>query len=383
MGKFVPLLLANFTRHKLRTLLTIFSIVIAFLLFCYLAAISKAFELGISIADADRLITRDKVSLLRLLPASYEGRIEKIGGVTDATHATWLGGIYKEPRNMFPQVAVKPEEFLRMYPRFIVKPEQLKALLNTRTGTIVGRTTADRFGWNVGDRVPLQATFWFPKNGNTWIFDIVGIYEGADGVDKSLFIFRYDYLEENKHDNRGMVGWYYVRVKDPRNSAAIAKLVDQEFENSPYETKTETEAAFISGVSSQIGNIALILQVILAAVFFTLLLVTANTMAQSVRERISELGLMKAIGFSDGDVLSLVLAESFAIAVVGGGLGLFLGWFAVASGDPTKGYLSMWFMPPASLVTGFALVLLLGLLAGLIPAIQAMRLNTVDALRRE
>ena len=383
--KFLPLLFSNFKRHKLRTILTILSIVVAFVLFGYLAAIRKAFELGVSVAGQDRLIVRHKVSLIQLLPASYEAQIERLDGIVDATHATWFGGIYQEPKNFFGQIAVKPEEFMAMYPEFKLPKEQMDAWLTTRTGAIVGRTTADRFNFRVGQKIPIQATFWRPLDGSsTWTFDLVGIYEGSKETDTSNFFFRHDYLEESKRNfGRGLIGWYYIKVEDPDRAAEIAKKVDALFENSPAETKTETEGAFVQGFADQIGNIGAIIRAILSAVFFTILLVAGNTMAQTVRERIAELGVMKAIGFTDAQVLGFVLAESLLIALIGGGLGLTLGWLAVQGGDPTNGALPIFFLPPRDLVIGVIFIIALGLLTGLLPALQAMRLNTVEALRRE
>jgi putative ABC transport system permease protein len=383
--KFLALLFANFKRHKLRTLLTVLSIVVAFILFAYLAAIRKAFEMGVSVAGQDRLVVRHKVSLIQLLPASYEADIEKIDGVEDATHGTWFGGIYQDPKNFFGQIAVNPQEFMRMYPEFKLPPDQMKAWLSSRTAAVVGRTTANRFRWKVGQKIPLQATVWRPKAGGmTWTFDLVGIYDGeSKETDTSNFLFRSDYLQENNVWGAGQVGWYYIRVADPNRAEEVARKVDQQFANSPAETKTETEGAFVKGFAEQMGNIGAIIRAILTAVFITILLVAGNTMAQSVRERISELGVMKAIGFTDTQVLGFVLAESLLIAVIGGAVGLLIGWTLVSAGDPTRGALPIFFFPPRDIIIGGVIAVLLGLLTGLLPAVQAMRLNAVEALRRE
>ena len=383
--KFLPLLFSNFKRHKLRTSLTVLSIIVAFILFGYLAAIRKAFDMGVSVAGQDRLVVRHKVSLIQLLPASYEAEMEKIEGVADATHNTWFGGVYQEPRNFFAQIAVEPEEFLKMYPEFLMPQDQKDAFIKTRTAAIVGRVTAERFGFKVGQKVPLQATIWRPKaGGNTWTFDLVGIFDGKhQETDTSGFYFHSDYLQENNVFGAGQVGWYMIKVKDPGQAEQVAKRVDEHFANSPAETRTETEGAFVKGFAEQMGNIGAIVRAILTAVFFTILLVAGNTMAQSVRERINELGVMKAIGFTDTMVLAFVLFESLVVAIIGGAIGLTLAWFAIAAGDPTNGALPIFFFPPADLAMGVVFALLLGLVTGLIPAIQAMRLNTVDALRRE
>jgi len=382
--RFIRLVLANFKRHKLRTLLTILSIMVAFVLFAYLAAIRTAFSMGVSMAGADRLIVRHKVSLIQLLPASYEQEIERIDGVSDATHATWFGAIYKDPKNFFGQMPVKPEEFMRMYPEFKLPKEQMDAWLKTRTGAIAGRTTAKRFGWKVGDKIPLMATYWRSKQGDRlWTFDLVGIYDGAPETDTSNFFFRFDYFDEMRRGGQGQVGWYYIRVKDPKHAEDVAKRVDEHFANSPYETKTETEKAFVKGFAEQAGNIGAIVMAILTAVFFTILLVAGNTMAQAVRERMSELGVLKAIGFTDGQVLWLVLSEALIIAIIGGGIGIVLGYFAVKAGDPTGGALPVFIMPVRDRIIGALFIIALGIISGFLPALQALRLNPVDALRRE
>jgi putative ABC transport system permease protein len=383
--KFLRLVLPNFKRHKLRTLLTIFSVIVAFILFAYLGAIRNAFSYGVSVAGADRLIVRHKVSLIQLLPQSYEAQIERVEGVADATHATWFGAIYKDPKNFFGQMPVKPEEFMRMYPEFKLPPEQMQAWLKTRTGAIAGRTTANRFGWKVGDKIPLMATYWRSKEKNSqlWTFDLVGIYDGSPETDTSNFFFRHDYFDEMRRGGQGQVGWFYIRVKDPKNAEAVAKAVDAVFENSPAETKTETEKAFVKGFAEQAGNIGAIVIWILTAVFFTILLVAGNTMAQSVRERMSELGVLKAIGYTDPQVLMLVLTEALLIAVIGGGIGLVIGYLAVKGGDPTGGALPVFIVPTADLILGVVCVFLLGIVSGALPAWYALRLNPVEALRRE
>jgi putative ABC transport system permease protein len=381
--KFLHLIWGNLTRHKLRTSLTLLSILVAFVLFGFLCAVKQALVGGVALAGADRLIVRHKVSIIQLLPESYQPRMERIPGVAAATHQTWFGGIYQDPKNFFMQCPVVPEQFMAMFPEFILPPEQLKAWLATRTGAIVGRKTAERFHWKIGDQIPIMSPIWLRK---PWVFDLVGIYDGVkEGTDTTSMFFRYDYFDEaRKAQNwgQGQVGWYTIRVKDPAQAAAVAAAVDQEFENSPAETKTEPEGAFAQGFANQIGNIAFIVAGILGAVFFTILLVTGSTMSQAVRERIGELGVLKAIGFTNGQVLSLVLAESCLLTVAGGGLGLVLAWGLTARGDPTGGMLPMFFFPGRDIVLGFALSLALGLVTGLLPAQQAMRLRIADALRR-
>jgi len=383
--KFFHLIWSNLKRKKLRTSLTLLSILVAFVLFGFLSSIQQALVGGVEMAGADRLIVRHKVSIIQLLPESYKARMERIPGVTLATHQTWFGGIYQDPKNFFMQNPVVPEEFLAMHPEFILSPEQKQAWLQTRTGAIVGRKTADRFHWKIGDKVPIQSSIWSQEDGSrNWEFDIVGIYDGdKKETDTTPLFFRYDYFDEARQPGaKGLVGWYSIRVKDPAQAAEVAKLVDQEFENSSAETKTEPEGAFVQAWASQIGNIVLIVAAILGAVFFTILLVTGNTMAQAVRERTGELGVLKAIGFTNGQIVGLVLAESCLLTVLGGVLGLGLAWLVISHGDPTGGLLPLFSFPARDLLVGFGISLVLGLITGIFPALQAMRLRVADALRR-
>ncbi len=384
--KYLHLIFSNLKRKKTRTFLTAASILIAFVLFGYLAAVRNALERGVSLAGSDRLVVRHKVSLIQLLPEAYEMRMERIEGVVDATHITWFGGVYQEPTNFFAQFPVRPDEYLAMYPEFLLPEEQVEAWRRTRTGAVVGRTIAERFGWEIGDRVPLQATIWSKRDGTrTWDFDIVGIYDGADpSTDTTQFLFRYDYFDEARIEaGRGQVGWFTVRVGDPDRSAELAQAIDAEFANSAAEVQAQTELAFLQGFAKQIGNISTILMAVLSAVFFTILLVAGNTMGQVVRERVSEIGVLKALGFTHRQVLGMVLGESCLLSVIGGGAGLALALFLISFGDPTGGALPIFVFPTPALALGLMLTLALGVAAGLLPAWQALRLQAVDALRRK
>jgi putative ABC transport system permease protein len=283
------------------------------------------------------------------------------------------------------QNPVVPEEFLDMHPEIVLAPEQKKAWLETRTGAIVGRKTADRFHWKIGDKVPLSS-FWAKEDGSRlWEFDIAGIYDGdKKETDTTPMFFRYDYFDEARRSGaKGLVGWYIIRVKDPTQAADVAKRVDQEFENSSAETKTEPEGAFVQAWMSQIGNIVLIVAAILGAVFFTILLVTGNTMSQAVRERTGELGVLKAIGFSNAQVMSLVLAESCLLTTLGGVLGLGLACLMVpVMAKALAGLLPLFSLPTHDLFIGLGFSVALGLITGIFPALQAMRLRVADALRR-
>jgi putative ABC transport system permease protein len=382
--KFLYLIWSNLKRKKLRTILTLLSIVVAFILFGFLSAIKQALAGGVAMAGQNRLVVRHKVSIIQSLPQSYKARMERIPGVALATHETWFGGVYQDPKNFFAQMPVIPEEFLDMWPENILPPDQKQAWLQTRTGAIVGRKTAERFHWKVGDRVPIQSSIWTKTDGSRlWEFDIVGIFDGSNkNTDTTPLFFRYDHFDEARVWSKGQVGWYVVRIKDPEQAGEVAKLIDKEFENSAWETKTEPEGAFLQAWAKQIGDITTITASILSAVFFTILLVTGNTMSQSVRERTGELGVLKALGFTSGQTLSLVLAESCLLAVLGGGIGLGVALMLISRGDPTGGMLPLFYFPTLDVLAGVGFSLALGVVAGIFPALQAMRLRVADALRR-
>jgi putative ABC transport system permease protein len=378
------LIWSNLKRKKLRTILTFLSIFVAFLLYGLLCTIKTAFTVGVTMAGADRLIVRHKVSLIMNLPVSYGPRMERIPGVDAVMHWTWFNGIYQnEPKNFFGTFPVNPEDFLGMYPEYKVPQEQKQAWFKDRTGALVGRSLAERFKWKIGDQVQLNSPIWPRKGGEAWVFQIDGIYEGAKKqTDTSGFFFHYDYFDEGRAYGEGLVGWYVVRVKDPAHATEVARAIDAEFANSPYETKAEPEGAFAQGFVQQMGNIGAILIAVLSAVFFTILLVAGNTMAQAVRERTQELGVLKAMGFTNGLVLSLVLLESFLLAAIGGLAGLGAAWLITSRGSPVPSLLPVFYLPPEYILLGVGFVLALGALAGILPAVQAMRLRIADALRR-
>lgn len=381
--KFLPLILANLRRKKVRTLLTLLSVLVAFLLYGYLSAIRAAFNAGVSVAGADRLVARHKVSIVQLLPITYKARIQGMPGVARVAYSVWFGGIYQKPANFFPQMVVDPSDYLAIFDDFLLPQKQKRAWLASRTAVVVGRTTADRFGWKIGDRIPLQATVWPAKSGQTWEFDLAGIYDGAKkGTDTTQMLIRYDYFDENRIYGQGYVGWYIIRVADPADAPRLCRRIDAEFANSSAETRTESEKAFVQGFAEQVGDIGKIMMAILSAVFFTILLVAGNTMAQAVRERREELGVLKAIGFSNVGVLALVLAESLALSGVGGLAGLGLAWALISRGDPTHGTLPLFYLPPSDVAIGVLFILALGLVTGIMPALEAMRLNVAGALRR-
>jgi putative ABC transport system permease protein len=380
--KFLPLLWSSLWRKKIRTIFTLLSVFVAFLLFGLLMTIRGAFSFGVDIAGLDRLVLIHKVSLIMPLPVSYKERLAATEGVSLVSHQSWFGGVYQDPSNFFAQMVVEPEPFMKIYPEFKIPPDQVKAWLADRQGAVVGVDLAKRFGWKIGDRIPITGTIWQPKQGQVWEFNIVGLYDGDQGVDKTQFFFRYDYLDENRRQGDGLVGWYVVKIADPSQAQQMGAKFDAMFANSSAETKTTTEKGFVEGFAKQVGDIGAIMIAILIAVLFTMLLVAANTMAQSVRERTSEMGVLKTLGFSNAAVLTLILSESVLIAVIGGALGLGAAWLIVQQGDPTNGMLPIFVLPPRDVAIGAVMVVVLGLIAGALPAFNAMNLKITDALRR-
>jgi putative ABC transport system permease protein len=383
--KYFRLVWKNTWRKKIRTSLTILSVFVAFLLFALLSAIGYAFKSGEDAADAERLVVIDKVSLINPLPISYQNRIASTAGVYSVTHASWFGGFYQDPRNQFGQFPTDPYAYFAMYPELSMPEEQMEAWAKNRTGAVIGREIAEQYDIKVGDRIPLQATIWTKADGGrTWEFVIEGIFSTDDPRGSSAYmLFHYDYFDEARAFGQGTVGWYILRIDSGSDAVQVANAIDLQFANSPNETETSTEAAFAQSFAKQFGNIALIVTLILGAVFFTLLLVSGNTMSQSVRERISELAVLKTLGFEDRSVLALVLSESILIMMMGGLLGLLTGWMLVQGAAQAIGaFLPGIFLSPQAILTALAIMIGAGIIAGIFPAVKAMRLTIVDALAR-
>jgi putative ABC transport system permease protein len=386
--KFFPIVWRNLLRRKFRTVFTIAAVFFAFMLFGVLMAIKSAFGMNLQLAGQERLMTIDKVSIINPLPASYELRIRQVKGVTDITHANWFGGYYQDVRNQFASFATDPESWLRIYKNEYELPDdQKKAFIADRTGAVIGIDTAKKYGFKVGQKIPINGTIYRRPDGGPWEFTVDGIYDShIKGADKTQLLFNYLYLRETIPEQSGFrdkYNWYVLTVDNPDRSAEIAGAIDTMFENSPSETKTNTEKAFVSDWAKQIGDIGQIMMWIVGMAMFTILLVTGNTMAQAIRERTNELAVLKTLGFPDGRILWMVLAESILIAIAGGATGLALSYVLItAAGDPTGGLLPAFYFPTASVALGLLLVLALGVASGLLPAWQAGRLRIVDALRR-
>ncbi len=378
--KYARLMLANLFRKKIRTILTIGSFAIALLLFGILAAVRLAFNQGADVAGVDRLVVRNKTSIIQPLPFAYRDRLLRIPGVKEATFLNWFGGTYQDERNFFPQMAIDVPTYRKVVTDIGVTDNEWNAFAADRQGAIVGESVAQRFHWKVGDHIPIKGVIFQ----GAWEFNLYGISKGEGAAGSILpFFFHEDYLEERRTFGKGTVGWYVVRIENPDNAARISKEIDREFGNSPFETKSDSEKEFAASWAKQLGNIKLIIMSIGAVVFVTLLLVTGNTMATAIRERVRELAVLKAIGYSDRFVLWLVLAEGLAIAMFGGVLGLLM----AAGIMPGLSRALAGLLPPLILLKrdtaiGLALALGAGVLSTILPATSAMRLRVVDALRR-
>lgn len=384
--KYLHLVWAALFRRKTRTILTLVSIIAAFLLFGLLDAVRTSFEqAGQSANGAQRLQTGSKLSFIQTLPQSLEAQIAAVPGVKTVTYANWFGGAYQDPHNQVFSFAVEPN-YLDLYPEIAVSEAERKAFDNTRTGALVGEGLAAKYKWKVGDKIPLQSTIFPDKSGSkNWSFDVVGILHSTDkkaaGFFDQMFLLNWKYFDETTPYNRGQVGWYVTRVTDVNQADRVAKAIDAISSNSDHETRTQTEQAATASWMKQLADIGLIVGSIMGAVFFTLLLLSGNTMMQAVRERTGELAVLKTIGFSNGSVLAMVLAESVLLLVLGGliGLGIASALIPVVSAG-SGGMLNLPTVGASSWILGVVLMAVIGLLVGSLPAWSAMRLNIVDAL---
>jgi len=381
--KYLHLIWAALFRSRTRTLLTLLSVVAAFLLFGMLDAVRVAFNSSANVAGYDRLVVASRLSITQMLPVRLESQIERVPGVEKAVRMAWFGGIYRDQRNFFPNMSTGPG-FFELYPEYEISPAHLRAFESTRNGAVVGEALARRYGWKVGDTIPLQATIFPTRGSNDWQFKLVGLYRVKDtkrrGEENALY-FRWDYFNESNDFVKDRVGWWMVKLADPDQADRVARAIDKLSENSDHETKTQTEQAFNQAFVKQFADIGMIVTSIMAAVFFTLVLLTGNTMAQAVRERIPELAVLKTIGFSNRSVLWLVLAESILLIGLGGAIGLGLASVLIAGvAASSNGMIQLDTVPPETWAMGVALMLGIGLIVGLLPALRAMRLNIVDAL---
>jgi putative ABC transport system permease protein len=383
--RYLPLLWAGLFRKKTRTILTLSSIVVAFTLFGLLQAVEVAFESGADTADAKRLLTTARYSIIEPLPMAYQRRIEQVPGVVGVAFADWFGAKYQNESNAFPVFAVDPARYLDMYPEFTVSRAHREAFIKTRTGALAGQRLVDRFGWKVGQKLPISSEIHAKTDGNLdWEFDLVGVLDAEDPAvrgNTDLVLINVAYFDEARRSGRGKTGWYIVRVADATRARAISAAIDAGFMNSPDETKTQPEREFALGFAKQIGDIGALVTRILIAVFFTILILTGNTMAQSIRERIPELAILKTLGFSDGKVTALVLAEAVLLLVLGGGIGMGAAVAAMpALNRSTGGRFPPLFVGAETWLLAAAVAAVVALCIGLPPALRANRLKIVDAL---
>jgi putative ABC transport system permease protein len=381
--KYFSLILASLFRSRTRTLLTLLSVVAAFLLFGMLDSVRVAFNSGNSVDGANRLIVASRLSITQSLPVRLLPQIEAVPGVRKATYAMWFGGIYRDPKDFFPNFSVA-DNYFDVYTDFVVPPEQLKAFKENRTGAAVGEALAKKFGWKLGDTIPLQATI-FPRNGsNDWPLQVSAIFRAKDrknaGAENQLML-HWKYFDESNDYIKSQVSWFTVQLADPAQASRVAHAIDAISANSDHETKSQTESAFQQAFAKQFADVGLIVTAIMAAVFFTLLLLTGNTMAQAVRERIPELAVLKTIGFRDGAVLALVMAESVLLVVIGGLVGLAIAAVLMPGvSAASQGMIQLPMVPAQTWLVGLGLMLLIGIVVGLLPALRAKRLKIVDAL---
>ena len=381
--KYLSLVWAQLFRSRTRTLLTLLSVVTAFLLFGMLDSVRVAFNSGGSVDGANRLVTTSRLSITQSLPVRLQEQIRSVPGVKDVTYAMWFGGIYQDPKNFFANFSVAPN-FFDVYTNYELPPAQIKAFQDTRGGAVVGETLANEFGWKIGDTIPLQATI-FPRQGsNDWPLELVGIFRSKDrtaasGEERQLMM-NWKYFDESNDYIKGQVSWYTVALDNPAHASRVAQAIDALSMNSDRETKSQTESAFQQSFAKQFADIGLIVTSIMGAVFFTLLLLTGNTMAQAVRERIPELAILKTLGFKDGLVLVLVLVESVLLVGLGGVIGMGLARVILPGlASKAQGMLPAT-IPLQTWIVGAVLIVLIGLVVGVLPALRAKRLKIVDAL---
>src|SRR5579863_1096186 len=389
--KFAPLILKHLRKNWIRTLSTVLAMSVCIFLFCTLQTVVEAVNFGLHAGNASRLVTRHYVSLVFNLPLNYKQRVEAVPGVKEVVMNWWFGGIYRDQKNFFANIATEPQGLLDVYPEIMVPPEQREKWLRDRRGCIIGRKLAQRFGWKLGDTFELESSIPPYRVGHPFDFVVDGIYDTDQakypGTDLNSMYFDYKYLYEATGRNLG-IGWLVEKIDDPSHAGAISKAIDTQFENSDTPTKTETEQAFVAGFVAMAGNLALLLNGIGLAVAFTILLVTANTMSIAVRERQQEIAVLKTLGFSSGLVMTLILSESLLIGALGGAVGIVISTAILKVlpevpmiGDILAQYPNFG-LSPSTTAFGVAIALLLGLLAGFVPAMTGYRARITETLRQ-
>jgi putative ABC transport system permease protein len=369
-------------RSKRRTVLTVMSVAVAVFLFGALRAIIDGFNAGAQASSATRIVTQRSTSLFFEMPTSHAEGIRGTPGVTDVTWANWFGGVYKDPQNFFAQYAIEPVSYLRMYPEVLLTPEEKQAFLDDRTGCLIGEGLAKTYGFKTGDKITLKVGI--PNYGTRdFDFTVRAIYKsGSAAVDNQSMFFHWKYADE-RSTVQGLAGWFISQIADPSQAAQVSRAIDQKFANSPFETKTDTEQAFQATFVSMFGNLNLLLGSIALAIVITTLFVAGNTMAMSVRERTTEIAVMRTLGFPSGAIFLLIAGEGLLMAIAGGVMGALLARaFVNPTFVPAGGFIPAISVNNTNVVVGIVLSAVIGVVAGIIPATMASRLKIVDALRR-
>ena len=376
----------NLFRRKLRAALMIVSILIAFMIFGVLAGFYRAFTAGEDRAAADRLITVNKINFTQPMPIAYFNRVHSVDGVRQVTFANWFGGYYQDPKNFLMTLAVEPATYFDVYRSELdIPPEQLQTFIRDRSSAVIGESLARKWGWKVGDRVPVASNIFTQRSGgHTWDFTIAGIVKGkTEQVDTNFFLLQYAYFDETRSFGKDTIGWLILQTNSPENNDRVAKTIDAMFANSTAETSTDTEKAFGKAFAAQFGNIALIVFLVVGAAFVTILMIVGNTMALSIRERTREIGVLKTLGFSGARILRMVLGESVLLALLGGLPGLAIAaLITLALRNSLANIAPAFAVSPDIALEGLALMVALGLITGMIPALNAMRLKIATALGR-
>jgi len=377
--KYFPLVLANLGRHKRRTFLTIASVALALFLFASLRTVVTTIGLAAQFGSARRLVVTNATGIVFPLPLSYANRLRAVPGIEAVSWANWFGGRYGDGKRFFANFAVDAESYLAMYPEIVLPPEQRAAWLQDKSSAIIGRRLLDVFGWRLGQNVTLQGTIF----AGDWTFTILGVYTPSDAVlNDDMLLFHHALLDE-RIGRAGIAGWYVVEIDHPDHAAAIAKAIDDLFRNSSAPTKTGTEQAFNASFATMWGNVSLLMNTIGMAVVFAILLVTANAMMMSARERTGEVAVLKTIGFTDRRLFGLVMLEAGFITLTGAALGLGgAKLFYKGTNFNAAGFLPGFDVTGGTLAVGAAIALLLMIASGLFPALRAARLPVVEALRR-
>jgi len=375
----------NLTRKKMRLFLTCFAIFIAFLIFGSISALKGSLDSGVEMSADNRLVVVNKTNFTVSLPYAYVNKVKSIEGVKDVTHANWFGGYYQEPSKPLVSMAVDPESYFKVYNELVLPAAQKQAWLKNQSGMLIGERMAKSYGWKVGDTVPISSNIFSHKDGgHTWDFKVDGIFSAREKqTDTGYMIFHYKYFKETQSFGENSIGWIVLTTDSADINDQVAKLIDEGFANSSAETETSTEKAFNKAFIEQIGNIGLIIYGVVFMAFFTILIVVGNTMVLAVRERTKEIAVFKTLGFSSFRVFKMIMSESLLLSFFGGLLGMGAAVMIVnVASEQLSRVLPNMILSQSIFLHAIGYMLLLGLITGIIPAFNALRLNIVSAFNR-